>query len=401
MNFYKINKYLNSKVIEKYKTEFSDEMIKMGVYRVKVLTVILIVFEIIMIIVSAIIEKEKIFNTPRIYYIIMYVVMIINCIAYFILFSKIEKSKIIKRKTIKRIFYAGACFILMWSIGITLLDQISYGQTTVYFTAIIGVALFSSIKPIDTLIINISVNIIFIICLPFFQKNHLVLLGNYINTSIVIIISWLIQTFIYKGRVDDFNNTKIIQEKTSEMEKLYEELKKVNQELELLAQKDGLTGLYNRLMFDRLLKSQWEQCIKGSSSLTLIMMDIDFFKSFNDTYGHQDGDNCIIKIAKVLLDFSTDSSNFVARYGGEEFSMVINDLSNERAFLIAEQIRKNVEELDIPHKMSSVAKHVTISLGVYTTIPSNNYSIEKFIKSADNALYKAKDENRNRVVVSK
>jgi diguanylate cyclase (GGDEF)-like protein len=208
------------------------------------------------------------------------------------------------------------------------------------------------------------------------------------------------QTILYRSRLEDFNVKNIIQAQNSELVVLYKQLQNANEELKILAETDGLTGLYNRLMFDKLLKSQWKTCIHNSTPITLIMIDIDYFKYFNDNYGHQAGDNCIKEIAKVLSYVSKKYSLVVARYGGEEFSIIIQNLDTESAYSIGEEVRYKIENLNIPHDFSTTSKYVTISLGIYTTVPTNDLSIEKFLTKADNALYKAKDQNRNTIVVA-
>lgn len=398
MNFNKFNKYVHPSIPDKYQKEFKYEINRIGIYRVKIIAAILIMIELMMLILTFVIEREKSFYTPRIYYVIMYAIMLLFGIGYLIIFIKLGKHKKNKEKNIFFFFYLFTIFVLLWNAIISLLDQITYGQITAYFIAIIAVGLISIFEPMPLLLIYFFAQIIFIIFLPYFQKSNSILFGNSVNSSIMIIVSWIIQMLLYKRKVDDFINKKIIEEKNDELKKLYDELMKANKELEFLAQKDGLTGLYNRLMFDRLLKIKWEQCLRNSRLLTLIMIDIDFFKAFNDCYGHQAGDDCLKKIAKALYDFPINSSSFVARYGGEEFVIVMNDINKENAFLIAEKIRKSINLLEIPHGLSSISEHVTISLGVCTTIPSDKKSIDKFFKDTDIALYKAK-ESRNKVIV--
>lgn len=124
------------------------------------------------------------------------------------------------------------------------------------------------------------------------------------------------------------------------------------------------------------------------------MVDIDFFKEFNDNYGHQAGDCCIKQVADVLTVYAKCSSDKVARYGGDEFLALLPHTDKENALNLAEQMRKGVEEKTIPHLRSNISDHVTISLGINTIIPSDESSIDEFIGNTDKALYKAK-ERRN------
>lgn len=201
----------------------------------------------------------------------------------------------------------------------------------------------------------------------------------------------------YKNYEEDFNNRKIIQEKSDELNRVNKELEAVNRKLEKLSQTDGLTGTFNRLVFDRTMKTEWDRCRRHLIPLSLIMIDIDFFKAYNDNYGHQAGDNCLRKVSGVLISCARRSSDIVARYGGEEFAVIIPHIGKDKVLQFAEQLRKGVEQLDIPHEYSSVSNHITISLGVHTTIPSEASSVEEFIRIADRALYEAKKKRNNLV----
>ena len=134
-----------------------------------------------------------------------------------------------------------------------------------------------------------------------------------------------------------------------------------------------------------------------SIPLTLMMIDIDFFKSFNDNYGHQAGDDCIRDVARLLRASAQRSSDVVARYGGDEFAIILPHMEKEEAYQFAEQIRKRVLELAVPHEYSSVSPYLTISVGVHTIVPSDQSSIEECIKTADEAQYKKK-KSHNKVV---
>ena len=130
------------------------------------------------------------------------------------------------------------------------------------------------------------------------------------------------------------------------------------------------------------------------------MIDIDFFKNYNDTYGHQKGDRCLTRVAKALSNTLKRPGDFVARYGGEEFVAVLSDTGINGASKVAESLRFNVQSLAIKHKSSPIAKMVTISLGISSTSPASNSKSDILIKISDDALYKAKREGRNRVVIS-
>jgi len=162
---------------------------------------------------------------------------------------------------------------------------------------------------------------------------------------------------------------------------------------------DSLTGLANRRYFDEALNLDFHRMKRSKSPLSLIMLDVDHFKKFNDHYGHVDGDDCLRKIGMVLTSLVGRVTDTVARYGGEEFVVILPDTEENGAASLAERIRLKVEELAIPHAASEVAKVLTITLGVVTVYSTDLSSPEQIISLADDALYRAKNEGRNRISI--
>jgi diguanylate cyclase (GGDEF)-like protein len=176
------------------------------------------------------------------------------------------------------------------------------------------------------------------------------------------------------------------------------ELEKANQELQRLASLDGLTQVGNRRRFDEYLMDNWQRLINEIAPMSLIMCDVDCFKSYNDSYGHLMGDDCLQRIAKAITCAVKHPAYLVARYGGEEFAIVLPNTSARGGMYIAETIKIEIEWLKIPHICSSVSKYVTVSLGVSSTIPSEQNSPQDLIAAADRALYEAKNQGRDRIV---
>lgn len=173
------------------------------------------------------------------------------------------------------------------------------------------------------------------------------------------------------------------------------EQRRLEQELKEASLIDGLTKISNRRFFDETITSEWGRCARASKALTLIMLDIDSFKNYNDTYGHQYGDECLIKVAQTIKETIRRPSDTVSRYGGEEFAVILPETHQEGGRVIAEKIRISIEALEIPHISSVVCNHVTCSLGVATVIPSYFSTPEEIIRMADNALYTSKNSGRN------
>lgn len=174
------------------------------------------------------------------------------------------------------------------------------------------------------------------------------------------------------------------------MKEINLQLQEANRKLEKISITDGLTGIINRLGFESAIRDEWNRCKQYSIPLSLIIVDIDFFKEFNDNYGHQAGDNCMITVTEVLKAYAKRSSDKIARFGGDEFVILLPHMDRESAYNLAEQIKKGVEERCVPHLFSGISDHVTVSLGGSTIIPSDDTSIDYLISSADKALYTAK-----------
>ena len=176
------------------------------------------------------------------------------------------------------------------------------------------------------------------------------------------------------------------------------ESKNREHQLARLSIQDSLTGIANRRKFDHYLVEKWDILMDIQEPISLILLDLDFFKLYNDTYGHQAGDRCLIQVAEVL-EKSVRKMDLVARYGGEELAVVLPQCDMKKAEEIAENIRKNIELKQIQHKHSKVSNVVTVSIGVATLIPSEKWDSTSLINQADQALYKAKQKGKNRVEV--
>jgi diguanylate cyclase (GGDEF)-like protein len=182
--------------------------------------------------------------------------------------------------------------------------------------------------------------------------------------------------------------TRLLELKTRALEEANEHLAGAIETLHRISTQDGLTGVSNRRHFDETLATEWRRCARKDSPLALLLLDIDHFKTFNDTAGHQAGDDCLRRVAQTLHDSLHRASDLVARYGGEEFAILLPETDPAHARRFAEILRARVEE----------SRLVTISVGVACIVPTRDGSgIEQFVGSADRALYEAKRAGRNRV----
>jgi diguanylate cyclase (GGDEF)-like protein len=177
-----------------------------------------------------------------------------------------------------------------------------------------------------------------------------------------------------------------------------ESLHEANRCLELQATLDGLTGIGNRRSFDMVLDEEWRRHERGQLPLSVLLIDVDLFKQYNDELGHLAGDDCLRSIARAIQTSVGRAGDFVARYGGEEFAVILPDTDLNASIWIAEEIRRGVERAQIHHPNSTVGMHVTISVGITTCVPLRNAWCLDFLHNADVALYRAKANGRNQSV---
>ena len=180
--------------------------------------------------------------------------------------------------------------------------------------------------------------------------------------------------------------------------KLHLDLKRKQELLEKFAFIDALTEIPNRRRFDETLDKEWHRAMRFKTSLSLIMLDIDHFKSFNDTYGHGHGDDCLKRVAKAMERSLRRSSDFVARYGGEEFAVILPSTTEPEACAMAKLIQDAIKALEIQHSGSPVTSQVTLSMGIATVVPDGHQSPDDLITEADSQLYMAKRSGRNTIM---
>ncbi|MGE5423266.1 MAG: GGDEF domain-containing protein, partial [Ignavibacteriales bacterium] len=238
--------------------------------------------------------------------------------------------------------------------------------------------------------------------------------GHYANIFIVLIFSWIISYSTYATYVRDYLNRSKLEENTRLLtqinndliteihsrEKIQEELKRANEKLTLMSALDALTGIPNRRKMTESLNEQWESALVCHHPITLMMIDIDLFKLYNDTYGHLAGDNCLRKVAEVLSDTAGTNNSLIARFGGEEFVFVTSGLDRNEAMELGEKIRVEVEGLNLEHGYSPVGPWVTVSIGVKWLVPTFEDVLSENLTLADQAMYAAKHAGRNRVVMA-
>lgn len=182
-----------------------------------------------------------------------------------------------------------------------------------------------------------------------------------------------------------------------ELQEITTRLEEANRQLQLLSTRDGLTGLANRHAGNDFITREWLRAIREQNHFSIIMVDIDCFKLYNDSYGHLAGDDCLKKVALALQTGMHRPADLLVRYGGEEFMALLPDTDSDGALIVAAAMQAAVASLQLPHGSSTVSPLVTVSIGVATACPNEEFPVERLIAAADQALYRAKHAGRNRI----
>jgi diguanylate cyclase (GGDEF)-like protein len=267
---------------------------------------------------------------------------------------------------------------MLWGMGLSALD----GNVTTYLMTLLLFSIAFLLR-VKTVAIILSIMLALLLALfSFLELGDTLLTSNYLNIFFGNIIAFFMSRIGYNINVRNFMNTKIIEKQNSELKELVEI--------------DALTGIYNRRFFDQSLERVIKTLSRLNGLLSVMMIDIDFFKKYNDTYGHDEGDTCLKLVANALAGSVCRADDFAARYGGEEFVIVMPNTGEAGAKIVAEKLMKNIEELNIVHEGNDAASFVTVSIG----ITSGNASIDSdrfnYIRKADQMLYESKRNGRNK-----
>ncbi|MFN2353486.1 MAG: diguanylate cyclase [Desulfopila sp.] len=182
-----------------------------------------------------------------------------------------------------------------------------------------------------------------------------------------------------------------------DLNELNTELQKHKEILSRMSYADGLTGIANRRKFNETIETEWKKAARNKTLLALVILDLDFFKPYNDNYGHSAGDDCLVQIAGALSEAVKRPGDLAARIGGEEFAVLLPETDSSGAVNVARRIQDNIEALGIVHEFSLVSTVVTASMGVAAMVPDTELSYNELVETADQQLYAAKEEGRNRV----
>ncbi|SMC70060.1 diguanylate cyclase (GGDEF) domain-containing protein [Papillibacter cinnamivorans DSM 12816] len=391
---------------DKDKAHLRRELLKDNLRRGRILAMLIIVLECIFIgidLVSALLKVDDRFSFYG--YFAMYSVMIGLNITFLVLSRKKDKSGEISPDRMKKAekgLVAYITLILTWGSLVSLMDQSLYGNLTVFITNMVLCSIVFVMSTQQMWVPYCVSVLILCVGLPFFQSSGDILIGHYVNIAVFTVISWFASRMIYKSYCSSFKSKLLLNESNSMLEREIDENREINAKLSManlqlkkLALLDELTGLPNRRNFRNYIDVAFNNQQEEEMTLSIIMIDIDYFKHFNDTYGHEEGDRILSAVAAQLGSVLREPMEIVCRWGGEEFLYAALNKPEEDIRKTAESIRSKVAEIGGPTDQAETCDHVSVSLGIAAIKLSGREDVRRAIEMADRALYLAKNEGRN------
>ncbi|MCL1993804.1 MAG: diguanylate cyclase [Spirochaetes bacterium] len=361
------------------KDQFSLLQLQNSIYRIRILTIVMFIVRLVNIFFYDTIPGH--FQHRELYIFGLYIesigIVAFNLLAYFFL-----------KRDQRTVLWAMCYLFIAFSLVLYSIGMISAGTSlhilVMFFISSYSVTVIPDFKP--KAFISFSV-LYFIVTVYIFFLNSQIY-NVYITSflSAIFAVTLITKIIFYNHHVHTF---------------VYIfNIKELNKKLESLSITDELTKLNNRRSFLNYMNITWKQCQRLNLSLSVIMIDVDFFKKYNDSMGHLEGDNVLIAISQCMRNQLKRETDFIARFGGEEFVCLISYADKESAEKLARKLVRSIESLEIPHPMSDISKYVTISAGMAHIVPSVRVSQTQLLDEADKALYKAKQSGRNKVEIS-
>ncbi len=327
----------------------------------------------------------------------IYVTTAIGTLLFYTVFSLYRSKKIKRHRTYVDMGYV--FFVLSIAI-ITDVDQILIAPSNTLITAavfmIASILHFSLHKTIALIFYTI---VLFSLTVSFVEMSTALHFELVLDVVVICIMSMALTIPFHNARVQSFNQ-KIEIEKANEALRISnEKLELLNKQLEINAMIDALTGVYNRHAFNNQLKNSWDATIAKEEPISVIMLDVDYFKVYNDHFGHVKGDECLKQVAQLIKSSLKRASDEVFRYGGEEFVVLLPSVDKTGAEIVVNRIMSRVKTAEIP--TVGEGKIITVSAGLYTMYPTVISTVQDIVEKADKALYQSKEEGRNRYTVYK
>ncbi len=334
-----------------------------------------------------------------------YLVMLIMCVSFLYIFRRKSETYTRNMRVVRKYetvvwFYMLAC--MMWGTLISLIHHAHRSSLLILVICLFCCCCTYLTRASSRLLLLAIPSAFFILLLPVVQKDEAIVVSNLISFSMYAPIAFVLGQLVFnmycgyhESQQQLIKSKTLLELETAHSQTINSKLTEANRMLSKLLSIDELTGISNRRGLTSFLDVTLDNCSKDSVKLSVMMIDVDFFKAYNDSYGHLSGDDVLKGIAKELSNAASGSNNFVARYGGEEFIYVSFGTDEKEIYAVAETLRRRVQGLKIPHKFSTVSQFVSISLGGFCANVANIYDVEVCIEKADKALYMAKKNGRN------
>jgi diguanylate cyclase (GGDEF)-like protein len=323
------------------------------------------------------------------YYVILSLFTLFIGLVFWVLISLARKNRISNPGAKK--FLVNALLYIYCAIQLVFctFNILSSGGVNSYIITVLIIGMIPVIRPLQSLI-SICFAFFYVCAAMYLSRdvsqvwNSVMLTDTWTNLIVITGLSACGSVFFYDMYVSNFMQSV--------------QLERKNKELSVLANTDQMTGVPNRRAFVRSFEGLWQSAVKSGGQLVVAIADIDFFKAYNDTFGHLEGDKCLMSVANCLQESFRRSSDIVSRYGGEEFLLVFEAM-NDEDLRLADKARENVHEMRIPHARTDISPYVSISIGVCVVRPTVNTPMNGVLKAADDALYESKRGGRNRTTV--
>lgn len=391
MDWTTIKRYIDFLVDKKYKEEIEDNLATDS-YRTEIILCCVILIMQLFMASLFLLKKGGPFTSIRSSgYFICYICLFLITLIYLIIFN--WGNRIYSAMFHQRARTIYATIICLWSCCVTMLDQLGGGGISVFSYMIPATAAMVILKPWECMIIFPSTFIFLNILLWMFPNDTNNLLNNIVNSLFITILSVFISIRLYKSKVISYYDRIVIR-------KQYQEILEINHKLSILAMTDELTGMWNRRYLEEVVRKMLHKPKVSGNYVAGIMIDIDFFKLYNDEYGHQAGDECLKEVAKEIKCQTENKSTCAIRYGGEEFFICLFECNQRSALEKAESLRLAIADKKIECNGSPFG-YITISAGVYSKRIKENVNLDEFIEKADKSLYEAKNKGRNKVLLCK
>lgn len=374
-NFINIKKILGTDIPKDYQHDFYKEILRINNWRCQIVLITLSILSI----PDIILWSSK---PSTVYYlsILVFVLEIIGLVSLFLFKNK---------RYVGTIHISIIVICLAWSQIVNFFGYKYKGDIVPYIIGLLGLCAFAYLKPKHSLILFGIQHLSFLILNAILINDNSFLLDVSANATVAAIFACIVAMLNYRSKLNSYLNKKLI-----------DELNLANAKLKEYVHIDAGTGIKNRLAFDQKLEAEWASAKRSKEFISLIILDVDFFKQYNDTYGHSKGDICLRDVAQCISRNTIQSTDFAARFGGEEFVVLLPHTDKDAAVFAAEKIKKEIEMLNIPHEgRQDGILFVTLSLGVSCIVPDDiETSSIQLIEHADNALYAAKKSGRNKVM---